>query len=196
MTERSKPKQKSTEPPKATRNHPAVVPSSQKESVVNRVSPAQQLPARVLRVKDQNNQTSFTNPPLAPPPPTTRNPSEERLFNSYENNRRCLIPIPPTISPEPSAPPSARSRSTGTATTATRRKSQLIRNTPTDLFLFYQRDWERFRNLLPGENSRSSVRAEVRRRMEHQPPPKPKVYLRFGEDQRKTMTTRLGRREM
>lgn len=153
-----------------------------------RLTSAVNVASRVLRVKDQNNQTSFTDIPQ----PTPRDHSE-RLRSDEVGNRRGPIPIPPTIEPQPT--PSVCSKSTATTTTS-KRKTPLIRNTPTDLFLFYQKDWNRFRHLLPGENSRSSVRAEVRKRMEHQPPPKPKVYLRFEDDQKKTMTTRLGRREM
>lgn len=145
---------------------------------------------QVLRVKNQINQTSFTNN-LQTSSLSSEKPSDR--LQSKEVDRRCLIPIPNCIASEPTS--AVSSRTTGTAT-ANKRKTHLIRNTPTDLYQFYQKDWERFRNLLPGENSRSSVRAEVRQRMEHKPPPKPKVYLRFGEDQKKTMTTQVGRRQV
>lgn len=164
----------------------------------NQWNPESQLPERrVLRVREQNNQTSFTS--TLPRPTLEVNNLTDRL-RSNENYKRGPIPIPPTIPCEPtlSSTVCPAPRSVGTATTVSKRKNKLIiRNTPTDLFQFYQKGWERFRHLLPGENSRSSVRAEVRKRMEHQPPPKPKVYLRFEDDQKKTMTThRLGRREM
>lgn len=172
---------------KETRKQPTLIHTSQTNTY--RASSAIHSSSRVLRVRDQNNQTSFTNTP----PTSASHLTDDRLDKSKTNetHRRGMIPIPPTINPYPT--PSVCSRST--ATTAKRTKP-LIRNTPTDLFLFYQKDWERFRNLLPGENSRSSVRAEVHKRMAHQPPPNPKVYVRFGEGQKKTMTTRLGHREM
>lgn len=133
--------------------------------------------AHVLRVRNQQSQTSCNN---------LRSSTEALTANNVlpaETRRRGTIPIPPAIV---SAAPSVCSKSTETA--ATKYRTKLIRNTPTDLYQFYQKDWDRFRKYLPGENSRSSVRAEVRRRLEHQAPQKTKVYLRVGEDQKKTLT--------
>lgn len=133
--------------------------------------------AHILRVRNQQSQTSCSN---------LQTSSEALAADNVpptDTRRRGTIPIPPAIV---SAAPSVCSKSTETAATSCRTK--LIRNTPTDLYQFYQKDWDRFRKYLPGENSRSSVRAEVRRRMEHQPPQKTKVYLRVGEDQKKTLT--------
>lgn len=42
----------------------------------------------------------------------------------------------------------------------------LIRNTPTDLYKKYQEDWVKFKSFIPGENSRSSVRRSVRKKMQ------------------------------
>lgn len=54
-----------------------------------------------------------------------------------------------------------------------------IRNTPTDLYQYYQQNWDKFKKNTPGENSHSTVRQAIRKRMEHiqKPQPKPKVYL-------------------
>lgn len=59
------------------------------------------------------------------------------------------------------------------ATTA----SSYIRNTPTDLYQNYQKEWSRFKHLLPGESPRSNERQIIRKRMEtiQKPQPKPKV---------------------
>lgn len=62
---------------------------------------------------------------------------------------------------------------TASATTA----SYFIRNTPTDLYQNYQREWSRFKHLLPGEHPRFSERQVIRKRMEtiQKPQAKPKV---------------------
>lgn len=55
--------------------------------------------------------------------------------------------------------------------------SYYIRNTPTDLYQNYQKEWSRFKHLLPGEHPRFNERQVIRKRMEtiQKPHPKPKV---------------------
>lgn len=55
--------------------------------------------------------------------------------------------------------------------------SYYIRNTPTELYQNYQREWSRFRHLLPGEHPRFNERQAIRKKMEsiQKPQPKPKV---------------------
>lgn len=54
-----------------------------------------------------------------------------------------------------------------------------IRNTPTDLYQYYQQNWDKFKKNTPGENSHSNIRLAIRKRMEHiqKPQSKSKVYL-------------------
>lgn len=53
---------------------------------------------------------------------------------------------------------------------------KFIRNTPTDLYQKYKEDWARFKNFLPGENSREDVRQAVHRKL-RQRPDSEKVFL-------------------
>lgn len=43
----------------------------------------------------------------------------------------------------------------------------LVRNTPTDLYQKYQDDWAKFKDFIPGENSRLGLRNSVRKKMQH-----------------------------
>lgn len=52
---------------------------------------------------------------------------------------------------------------------------KLIRNTPTDLYQKYQEDWIKYKNCLPGENSRDDVREVVRKKFQLPTERKPKV---------------------
>lgn len=70
---------------------------------------------------------------------------------------------------------SARQSSAKTPTSIPTIVQPCIRNTPTDLYQHYQQDWDRFKNLLPGENSRSNVRSAIRKKMERKPQPNKKV---------------------
>ncbi|KAJ6647793.1 hypothetical protein Bhyg_03016 [Pseudolycoriella hygida] len=64
-----------------------------------------------------------------------------------------------------------------------------IRNTPTDLYQNYQREWSRFKHLLPGENPRVNERQIVRKRMEtiQKPQPKAKVFVLMNDDNTKVI---------
>lgn len=53
----------------------------------------------------------------------------------------------------------------------------IIRNTPTDLYQYYQKDWKRFKNHIPGEHNRANVRSAIHKKMEHKPQPNPKVII-------------------
>lgn len=52
----------------------------------------------------------------------------------------------------------------------------LVRNTPTDLYQKYKRDWDKFKSYIPGENSRQSVRRSVRAKMHQKVDEPPKVW--------------------
>lgn len=43
----------------------------------------------------------------------------------------------------------------------------LVRNTPTDLFQKYQEDWAKFKNYIPGETNRLSIRKSIQKKMQH-----------------------------
>lgn len=158
------------------------------------------------------NNVPFTNPPQRSTTqqstcPVDR-PTTASSSSSQHRHRQQLgvgrIPIPPLTTTEttttmtdtqrtttttdhqiPLRPANHRRPQTGTASQPAPPK--LVRNTPTDLYQYYQRDWHRFKQQLPGESSRSSVRQAVRRMMETEPPPKPRVYLALYEDQTKSI---------
>lgn len=54
---------------------------------------------------------------------------------------------------------------------------QLVRNTPTELFQMYQESWNKYKKLMPGENSREDVRAVVRKKLQVKPEEKSKVNI-------------------
>lgn len=51
----------------------------------------------------------------------------------------------------------------------------IVRNTPTDLYQKYSNDWKKFKSLIPGENSRESVRKSVRAKMQQKEDEQPNV---------------------
>ncbi|KAG4066738.1 hypothetical protein HA402_012805 [Bradysia odoriphaga] len=67
--------------------------------------------------------------------------------------------------------------------------SYYIRNTPTDLYQNYQREWSRFKHLLPGEHPRFSERQVIRKRMEtiQKSQTKPKVFVLMNDDNTKVI---------
>jgi len=71
--------------------------------------------------------------------------------------------------------------------------SYYIRNTPTDLYQNYQREWSRFKHQLPGESPRFNERQVVRKRMEtiQKSHAKPKVFVLMKDD-----NTKIIRREV
>lgn len=102
---------------------------------------------------DANTQTQTINMPLIPTirkSPAKQNLQKKPNEQNIEKNSEKKIPT----------------------------KRKCVRNTPVDLYQKYKMDWEKFRNFIPGENKRVTVRNTMRDKMRVKPLPKPDVSFR------------------
>lgn len=126
---------------------------------------------------------------------TTVAPTVLRLPAYPVDNRRSTLGVgcaPIRCTADRSVSANLPVRRTCVEPAAERPPPLLVRNTPCDLYRFYANDWHRFRDQMPGQSSRESVRLAVRQSIEcaaGAQQRKPKVFLSMG-DQRKTIVRR------
>lgn len=74
---------------------------------------------------------------------------------------------------------------------ATKSTTVCVRNNPVDLFQKYQKDWERFKKFMPGENEHAGLRRQVREKLMVKEEPKKTVIVCLNEESGRKIFRRM-----